>query len=64
MGFSDIDSLTELSSDEEYTKASGSKKEKKPWKLKQVLKMPKQSTYSVASIYGKYDFTYIYMPVS
>ena len=52
--FSDIESLTELSSDEydEKPTQSTKKKEKKQWKLKQVLKAPKQSTYSVASIYG------------
>lgn len=59
--YSDIDSLTELSSsdheEDEFdtrlkkgkTKANG---DKKPWKLKQVLKAPRQSTHSVESIYG------------
>ena len=61
--FSDIDSLTELSSsdnDDEYTakpkrgnaKTNG---EKKAWKLKQVLKAPRQSTHSVESIYGAWS---------
>ena len=59
--YDDIDSLTELSSsdheEDEYNarpkkgKAKANS-EKKAWKLKQVLKAPRQSTHSVESIYG------------
>ena len=56
--YSDIDSLTELSSSEsddnfdaKRGKAKSTGKEKKQWKLVQVLKAPRQTTHSVESIY-------------
>lgn len=55
MSLSDISSLTEFSSDEEYAPVKTTKKktEKGQYKIKPILNPPRQTTYSAKALFGE-----------